>query len=150
MLFDYFHKNVEEEFAREHFGGFQDGYTPQQKKAIMLSLYLIAISDQDLDVKEMQFFEQTSRILGYRLSDDFMEVFKEIKPEELFTILNSLDESQKDWYIITSYGMLQADNKILESESDYLMYLYNNMGITEERFESVVRKAEALRKYFKL
>jgi len=151
MLFDFFHKNEKEKSVREHLGGFQDGFTPKQKKAILCSLFLIANSDQEFHIKEQHFFEETALLLGYRLTENIIDDFMTLGGrDELFNLLNSLDEGQKDWYIITSLGMMHADGKPLDIELKHLMTSYDHMGITEERASNVVQKADALSRHFNL
>lgn len=151
MLFDLFHKNEKEKVVREHLGGFQDGFNLKQKKAVLLSLFLIANSDQEFHIKEKQFFEETALLLGYRLTENMVDEFMSLGDrEELFRLLNSMDEGQKDWYIITSLGMMHADGKPLDIELKHLMTFFDHMGITEERASNVVQKAEALSRHFNL
>jgi uncharacterized tellurite resistance protein B-like protein len=151
MLFDFFHKNEKEKVVREHLGGFQDGFSPKQKKAILCSLFLIANSDQEFHLKEQQFFEETALLLGYRLTEGMIDDFMTLGGRtELFNLLNSLDEGQKDWYIITSLGMMHADGKPLDIELKHLMAFYDHMGITEERASNVVQKTDALSRHFNL
>jgi uncharacterized tellurite resistance protein B-like protein len=151
MVFDFFHKNEKEKSVREHLGGFQDGFSPKQKKAILCSMFLIANSDQEFHIKEQQFFEETALLLGYRLTENMIDDFMTLGGrDELFNLLNSLDEGQKDWYIITSLGMMHADGKPLDIELKHLMTFYDHMGITEERASNVVQKADALSRHFNL
>jgi len=153
LLFNSFLNHEKEKTVREHFGGFQDNFSDQQKKAIMLSLFLIANSDGEYHYKEHQFFTQAATILGYRLksSDDAqLEEFMSFDRETLMKTLSTLDEGQKDWYILTVFGMIHADKVPLEIEFQYASSFFDSMGITEERCENVIKKAAALQKFFKL
>lgn len=151
MAFDFFRRNEKERSVREHLGGFQDGFTARQKKAILCSLFLLANADKEFHTKEQQFFEETALLLGYRLTENMIDDFMSLGGRsELFNILNSLDESQKDWYIITSFGMMHADNKLLDVEMNYLMTYYDHLGITEDRALNVIQKADALARHFNL
>ncbi|HBG86121.1 MAG TPA: hypothetical protein DDW62_01075, partial [Marinilabiliaceae bacterium] len=116
MLFNFFKKHEKQNEVRQHLGGFQDEFSDNQKKAVMCSLMLIANSDGEFHRKEEMFFEQTATMLGYRLSGDYIDDLLAMGKEKLFQLLKSLDESQKDWYIITAFGMLHADGQALEVE----------------------------------
>jgi uncharacterized tellurite resistance protein B-like protein len=151
MLFDFFKKHEKQNAINEHLGGFQKEFNQQQKKAVMCSLLLIANSDGEYHNKENQFFEQTATVLGYRLSSDLdttLDEFMTMDRESLFRNLNSLGESQKDWYIITALGMVHADGKALEEEFQYMIVFFEKMGISEQRFESVIKKTELFMQKF--
>jgi len=148
MLFSFFKKHERQNAVNEHLSGFQEQFTEKQKKAIMTSLLLIASSDGEYHRKEEMFFEQTANMLGYRLKRDYFDDFMTLDKRELYQLLDSLEESQKDWYIVTAFGMIHADGKPLEVEFKYLEVFFDKMGITEERFENVLRKTELLMKKF--
>ena len=117
----------------------------------MCSLFLIANSDGEYHNKEHQFFEQTAMLLGYKLGnnlDSIVEEFMTMDRESLFYHLNSLNESKKDWYIVTAFGMVHSDGRALEEEFQYMLVFFDKMGITEERFENVIRKTELLMEKF--
>lgn len=148
MLFSFFKKHEKQNVVNEHLDGFQTGFNQQQKKAVMCSLLIIANSDGEFHNTENQFFEQTATLLGYRLSSDLgttMDEFMTMDRESIFKNLNSLGESQKDWYIITAFGMVHADGKALEEEFQHLLVFFEKMGISEERFENVINKTELLK-----
>lgn len=151
MLFNFFKKHEKQNVVNEHLGGFQTGFNQQQKKAVMCSLFLIANSDGEFHNMENQFFEQTATLLGYRLSSDLdttLDKFMTMDRESLFRNLNSLGESQKDWYIVTAFGMVHADGKALEEEFQYMIVFFEKMGISEQRFENVIKKTELLMQNF--
>ncbi len=149
MLFNFFKKHERQNTVNEHLSGFQEQFSEKQKKAILTSLLLIANSDREYHRKEERFFEQTATMLDYRLQSDYMDDLMSPDQDELFQILNSLAESQKDWYIITAFGMMHADGKSLEVEFKYLVGFFSRMGITEERYENVLRKTQLLMEKFK-
>lgn len=147
MLFNFFKKHEKKEKASEHFRRFQSEFNAQQKKAIMCSLFMIANSDGEYHNEEHLYLEQIASVLGYHLGSDLNKIvdeFMTINRDEIFQNLNNLSESQKDWYIITAYGMVHADNKALEEEIQYTFAFFEKMGITEQRIEDVLKKSELL------
>ena len=151
MLFNFFKKHKKQNVVNEHLGEFQTEFNQQQKKAVMISLFIIANSDGEFHNMENQFFEQTATLLGYRLSSDLdttIDEFMTMDRESLFRNLNSLGESQKDWYIVTAFGMVHADGKALEEEFQNMIVFFEKMGISEQRFENVIKKTELLMQNF--
>ena len=116
----------------------------------MFSLFLIANSDGEYHHKENQFFELTATLLGYHLSSNFDAAIDEFTMEEesLFRNLNSLGESQKDWYIVTVLGMIHADGATFEEELHYMEVFLEEMGISVQRFENVIKKTDLLMQKF--
>lgn len=148
MLFNFFKKHENQSYINQHLSGFQNNFSSNQKKAIMCSLFLIANADKEFHNKEAVFFEQTAKLLGYKLTSNFLEEFLSFNKVELLQLLDSLDESQKDWYIVTAFGMVHADGRALEKEYQYFEVFLENMNITEERFEYVLKKAELINEKF--
>ncbi|MGV8111818.1 MAG: TerB family tellurite resistance protein [Lentimicrobium sp.] len=148
MGFSFFKKHDNQNEVRDHFKGFHDGFSENQKKAILLSLFLMANSDGEFHQKESEFFIQVSNLLNYKLTRNFMDDISTISRDQLFQFLNSLDESQKDWYIVTISGMLHVDGRAMEVEYQYMQAYFNKMGITAERYEAVIKKTNLLMNKF--
>ena len=148
MLFDFFKKNKGQNVVTHHLFGFQKSFTEVQKTAIMSSLYVIANSDGKFHKKEARFFLQAAEVLEYKLTENFLDRFLLITPEEQIMILNMLDESQKDWFIITIFGMVCSDGKALDIEYKTMQFILESIGITEQRFHNVIDKYEAISRKF--
>lgn len=148
MLFSFFKKHEKQSAVNEHLNGFQVQFSENQKKAILTSLLLIASSDGDYHRKEEKFLEQTANMLNYRLKNNYFDDFMTINREDLFQYLDSLNENQKDWYVITAFGMMHSDGKDLDVEFDYLNAFFSKMGISEERFTNVLKKTQLLMNKF--
>ena len=127
MVFNFFNKHEKQSVINEHLSGFQEEFSEDQKNAILCSLFLIANSDGEFHQKESVFFDQTANLLGYRLGQNFLDDFFSLDKARLYQLLNSLDESQKDWYIITAFGMVHADGRTLEREFQYLEVFFDQM-----------------------
>lgn len=146
MLFDFFNKHERQNDVRKHLGRFQDEFTDDQKKAVLFSLLMIANSDGEYHRKEEQFFEQACTTLGFHIDAQgrYLDEFSAMGRDRLFQLLASLDEGQKDWYIFTAIGMMTADGQALEAESQYIYVFFEQMGITKQRIENVMRKMNAM------
>jgi hypothetical protein len=151
MLFDYFKRNKEKSAIQEHLGGFQDDFSYQEKTAIMCSLLGIATADQDYDGKEKIYMKETALLLGYPLKDNIDDQINQLMAldrDQLFSTLNGLTKSQKDWYIVTVLGMVHADGVALEVEFQYAFAFFERMDITVERCEEVMEKTRLLSEMF--
>jgi len=146
-MFNFFNKKKEDSL-REHLGGFQDGLTKEQKAAILGSLVILAKSDGQVHPKEMQNIEQTGRLLGIEFDDPAFERVAFGGKNEMIRILNTLDRSQKEWYIITLQSMVTADGKVEEIEISYALGFAEDIGISEEEYVKIIQKAELLMKKF--
>ena len=117
----------------------------------MFSLFIIANSDGEYHNKEHNYLEQIASVLGYNLGSDLdaiVDEFMTIDRVAIFGNLNSLSEGQKDWYIVTAFGMIHADGKALDAEFEYVIAIFQKMGISEKRFEDVLKKTELLMNKF--
>jgi hypothetical protein len=149
-MFDFLKKNSNEDLIRKHFSGFQDGFNEKQKKAILYSLYIVARSDNELHKTEIQFLEEIGAMLGCKLNDDFfMDLDNYMESREIFSILKSLTDSQKEWYIVTAITMIQVDGKSLKKENEYTSTFFSQMGITQKWAELTMSKAEFIMRDFK-
>jgi len=144
MLFSFFKNHVRQNAVNEHFSGFQKQFTENQKKAILISLIIIAGSDGEYHRNEEKFLFQIATVLGYPLKRNYLKDFLSYDKDELLLLLNSLGENQKDWYIVTAFGMMHADGISLELEFKYLDFIFSKMGITNERYEIVLKKSQLL------
>jgi|SRR5690606_5267576 len=146
-MFNFFNKKKEDPI-REHLGGFQDNFTKEQKAAILGSLVILAKSDGQVHPKEMQNIEQTGRLLGIELDDPVFARVASGGKNEITRILNTLDRSQKEWYIITLHSMVAADGKVEEIEISYALGFADDIGISEDEYVQIIQKAELLMKKF--
>ena len=110
-----------------------ESFTDEQKKAILVSIYVIANSDEDFHTKEVEFFQQTADILDYPITGNLKDEFSEINRDEVFEQLKNISENQKEWYLTTVIGMIHADGKVIEEELDDAEQYLSKMGITKER-----------------
>lgn len=143
MAFDYFKKRKKEKFLREHLSGFQDSFSENEKKAMMYGLMMIATADRNLHEKELEYFEETSMMLGYKINsnlDDTLANLMTMNSDVVFNTLNKLHGSNRDWFIITVFGMIHADGVRLETEYQMAVVIFDKMEISEEYCFNVLKK----------
>lgn len=143
-MISFFKKILERKSTPDHLEGFRNKFSENQKIAILNSLYIIAYSDGEFHQTEAQFFNHIAKLLGYTNLRDKMDKFMSKGSSTIFQILNSLDENQKDWYIITAYALLHADGEALEIEFQYMEVYLEKMGISKERFHDVIKNSHSL------
>jgi len=144
MLFNFFKKNKSQEVVVQHLSGFNKSFTTIQKEAILQALFVIANIDGQYHKKEANFFALAAKTLNYDLSEDIIDKLLLITPEHQFDILKNLDDSQKDWFIVTIFGMLSADGKGKEVEFNTMGFILDNMGISSQRLDRVLSKYNAI------
>jgi len=132
-MFSFFKKHKKSDEIKNHLNDFMESFTDEQKKAILVSLYVIANSDEDFHTKEVEFFQQTADILDYPITGNLKDEFSEINRDEVFEQLKDISEDQKEWYLTTVIGMIHADGKVIEEELDDAEQYLSRMGITKER-----------------
>ncbi len=146
-MFNFF-KKIKEDPIREHFGDFQSNFTKEQKAAILVSLAIIAESDGQVHPKEMQNIELTGRFLGIEFDDTVIERVALGGKNEIKRLLNTLDRSQKELFIITLNSMVTADNKVEDIEIGYALGIAEDIGISGDEFVQIIKKSELLMKKF--
>jgi len=143
-MFSFFKKRKNNEFLKSHLSGFQGQFTNEQKRAIMVSLYVIANSDEEFHTKEVEFLQQTADILGYQISSDIDQEFSGINRGKVFEQLKEFSDKQKEWYLVTVTGMIHSDGKVLESELDDALRYLLSMGISKEKMIKSIKKFKAM------
>jgi len=138
-MFSFFKKHKKSDEIKNHLNDFRESFTEEQKKALLVSLYVIANSDKEFHTKEVEFFQQTADILDYPITGNMKDEFSEINRDEVFEQLKNISENQKKWYLTTVIGMIHADGKVMEEELvDAEQYL-SKMGITKEKITQILK-----------
>ncbi len=129
---------------RDHFQGFQDSFTDIEKKAILISLYDIANSDNEFHKSEVRFFQEISILLGFSARDNTIYRYLEMDRDYIFKSLNNLKDSQKEWYIVTVIAMMHSDGKIKKEELEHIQLYLDKVGISKEIYSKSVDKGKLL------
>lgn len=106
-------------------------FTDNQKRAILYSLLLIAKSDGEYHEYERLNLDITAQFLNYNINDIKFIHYPSLGKETMYQDLNSLNSKQKDWYILSSIGMIHADFQYKEIEDAFANYFFEKMGISE-------------------
>lgn len=147
-MFNFFQNHERQDVVREYLGDFQDKFSEKQKQAIIASLLVIAACDDEFHAKEEQFLKHTCTLLGYPLNNSKIETIYSMGPDLMVKFLNTLDSSQKDWYIVSALGMVYADGHAHNSEKLVVDGIFEKIGIDGDRVETVTKKTVLLADMF--
>jgi len=128
MLFSLFIKRKKNKLIKKHIESFQDSFTEEQKIPILASLFLIANSDDEFHDSEKEFLQKFSDAFGYQITDEIMDKYSQVDMDSLFEELSKLSSSQKEWLVISVFGMIHADNMVLEEELLLAKKFFTKMG----------------------
>ncbi len=141
-MFNLFNKNVKLVDFKHHF-------TKEQKAAIVGSLIVLAKSDGEVHSTEMQNIELTGRFLGIGIDDPMQRIVALGGKNEIFRILNTLDKSQKEWYVIALNSMVVADGRVEDIEIKFAVGFAESIGISEKEYFGIIHNAESIMDNFK-
>ena len=117
----------------------KDTFTNDQKRAILYSLLLIAKSDGEYHQNERLILDVTAQFLNYNLNDIKFLQYPSLGVETMYQELNTLNSKQKDWYILSTYGMINADFQYKQVEDNFANHFFEKMGISEEYINKLVQ-----------
>jgi len=114
--------NKRKGFAKFLKEGFDKEYcfNKRQKVAILLGLYEIAYSDNVLHMRERDFFSRVATYLGLNISESELEGMLKSDKTFHYKFLMQLSESQRNWIIFTTLGMMYADGVVEKNEYKHL------------------------------
>jgi len=127
-MFSFFKKSKKED---EHS---DDAYsfTDEQKKAILVSLFEIANSDQEFHQRETEYHKKVSDFLGYSIRNRKLQKLLDKDKDYLYELLREFSKSQKDWYVFNVLGMVYADGKIIKEEFDHVEKFLLSIGFSKD------------------
>lgn len=118
----------------------KDTFTDNQKRAILFSLLLIAKSDGEYHKYERLILDITAQFLNYNINDIKFLEYPSLGEETMYKHLNTLNSKQKDWYILSAFGMMSADFQYNETEDAFVNHFFNKMGISESYINKLVEQ----------
>ena len=140
MLFSLFIKRKKNKIIKKHIESFQDSFTEEQKIPILASLFLIANSDDEFHDSEKEFLQKFADAFGYQITDEIMDKYSQMDMNSLFEELSELSSSQKEWLVISVFGMIHADNMVLEEELLLAKKFFTRMGISLVSIKNIIEK----------
>jgi len=139
-MFSFFKKSKKDNL---HQGQSVDPYTftDEQKKAILVSLFEIANSDQEFHQRETEYHKKISDFLGYSIRKGKLQKLLNKDKERLYQLLREFTESQKDWYVFNVVGMVYADGKVVEEEFNHVEKFLLSIGFSKDMINRNLEQA---------
>jgi len=133
-MFSFFKRANKNKALNENFDELY-GFTEDQKTAILVTLYEVANSDDEFHPKETAYHKRIGDYLGLDYSTRELKNFLRKDKERLYHLLDHMNDSQKDWYVITVLGMIYSDGSVIKEELDHVIKFLTNIGFSRERIE---------------
>ena len=128
---------------------FQQSFTIEQKIAVIHNLLVVAQCDGELHPKEVDSIKLSAKALGIdfdvnNLSPLMLAMFR----QNNIPLLNTLNKSQKEWFIIAMHTVMHSDGKVLETEVQYCLIIAEDIGISANEYKQILEKMDALYNLF--
>lgn len=144
-MFSFFKK---QNHIENSFSDFQNSFNKEQKAAIIGCLFIIATCDTTINSKEENCISNCAEILGISLEDKIFGQAPNKGKQHMMNMLNSLDESQKEWFVAAIYDLILSDGSVNNIESAYVSGISDDLGISNEEFVEIVKKSHLLAKKY--
>jgi hypothetical protein len=131
-MFSFFRKSNKNAVLNESFNKLY-GFTQDQKTAILVSLYEVANSDDEFHPKETEYHRKIGGYLGLNYSARKLKDLLARDRDRIYKLLDNMNESQNDWYVITVLGMIYSDGTIIQEELNHVISFLKGIGFSEER-----------------
>lgn len=123
---------------------FQKDFTSQQKAAIICSMTIITKTSDGISNIEFNYIEQIAETLGITLNNPELITIMQGGRANLALILNTLSQSNKEWYAVAIKGLLSQKGQPEEKKLHIALTILSDIGITEYEFVALAKQAEAI------
>jgi len=131
-MFSWFRKSKKDSILNEQFNDLY-GFDEDQKTAILVTLFEVANSDDEFHPKETEYHKKIGSYLGMDYSNRKLKEFLRNDKDRLYQLLNNMNESQKDWYVITILGMVYSDGSVIKEELEHVINFLKAIGFSEDQ-----------------
>ncbi len=118
-----------------------------QKMSIMNLLLTVGICDgeQGNQEKELQYLNTYVRILEVR-QDKCMPYLESFGHARIFSDLKTISQNQKEFLVVAAWDMIICDGRPNETELQVVVNLFEQIGISEDKFVEIIEKTQAISK----
>jgi uncharacterized tellurite resistance protein B-like protein len=142
-MFDFFNKKSS---PKHNFSGFSNQFTKDQKAAILSSLMILAKADGNVNNKETKQIESMFQMLDIEMDDPaFRKFYTAGGKEEIERILNTLSESNKEWFVMALHEMMTIDGPANDEELMVVSVICHPIGITIQKYAAILKKVQNMR-----
>lgn len=130
-MFSFFRSNKDDALIKQ----FDDLYklSDDEKTAVLVTLWEVANSDDEFHPAETKYHKKIGNYLGMNFSSRKLKSLLKNDRDKIYNVLNNMNESQKDWYVITVLGMIYSDGSVIQEELDHVINFLKGIGFSEER-----------------
>ena len=132
---------------------FQDGFSMEQKAAIILSMGFVANCDGQTNQKELDVIVRTANDIGINLEKELipggimnMTAAKGI--EYFGKVLSKLQNDQKEWFLVCLFNLIHSDSNVVAAEVNEVLNLAEDIGISSEKYKEIIEKWDKLYELF--
>lgn len=146
---DVINSNRNDNIVSDPFNDIARQYTTSEKQAFLCCLFVVAASDDDIDIMEIEFLETMARVLKYS-PFQISELVKlaNTQKDTILHVLGKFNETQKNHLIIAIEDMIYADGKDLEVEYKFVYLILIQIGITPDQYNEVTKMNYLLREKY--
>lgn len=127
---------------------FYSQFSEEQKAAIICNLFVMMAADGNLHGNEKNLLNSICDSFSMPLEDIAVTKLTRKGAEYASTILNDMELSQKEWYIMLLYSMIYADGHADEEEIDLLIHLAEQIGVSQEQCAKIIEKSISIMNQF--
>jgi hypothetical protein len=131
----------------QYLRNFQEGFSKERKTAILVSLMSIARSDKEINPTELEYIKKTGVLLGIEFDFPVFQQMPNLHEDSIINALKSLNKLQKEWYALTTHGLIISDNVANHEVGDYdietckALEICQKIGISENEYLQIIKKA---------
>lgn len=120
-----------------------------KKMSVMNFLLTIGVCDgeQGNQEKELQYLNSYVKILGVR-QDQCMPYLEAYGHSRIISDLNTITQSQKEFLVVAAWEMIICDGRPNETELEVAANLFEQIGVSEDKFIETIEKTNLLMKKF--
>ncbi len=111
-------------------------------------MLIVAKTQAGLTNSDIKSIEATSKILGFNVDDPALVLISQKGKANLYSILNTLSESNKEWFAVVIYGLVGVNGQPENTKIQLAFAFLNAIGIDDDEFGRIIEKSKALHKHF--
>jgi uncharacterized tellurite resistance protein B-like protein len=116
-------------------------FNTEQKAILIMYLLSIAQADGPPNAEELKEVEETATLIGIKFDDPIFAELDNKSKDYRINILKSFTQSQKEWFVVAIHFLVISDGDMNDIEIDLVADIGEVIGITAEKYVSIIEKA---------
>jgi hypothetical protein len=142
-MFNFFRKKQENPFSE-----FASTYSKEQKASIIGIMLMLGKSAGNINKQQMDAISNTAKMLNLDIDDPILISAAAGGHDYLVNNLKTLDQSQKDFFVVTINGYCLTGGENIEKLFNYSLKFCEKIGISEIEYESIIKKMALMMEKF--